>query len=168
MEKVFLLSSKIEPVLTFVSSRIKYTCLDVSENYLLFGTNNGCIYVFEKKKYDLIRLISNLELRGPIKQVKISPTEDTIAVATNIIFVMKINLHERNSRERIIHKIIEHRDADISHLSWSNELNHWLLFSADKLGFIYVTDLNKVFIMIFNFFYSIIISRFIISTYFEI
>lgn len=143
--KISLISTKIEPILKSVSSRIKYTCLDVSASYLLFGANTGSLYIFEKKKYDLVRLISNVEIRGPIKYVKFCVNdEDVIAVATTLIYVIKLNLHDRNLKERIIMKVGEHKEAEITQLVWNNEPNSMKLYSGDKLGYVYLTDMDKV------------------------
>ena len=144
VNEIFLLSSIIEPILKSVSSRIKYTCLDVNESYLLFGANTGSLYVFERKRFELVRLISNIELKGPIKYVKFCANdEDVVAVATNVIFVMKLNLHDRNLKERIIMKVTEHKD-EITQLIWNNIPNTMKLYSGDKQGQVYITDMDKV------------------------
>lgn len=126
---------------------MKYTCLDVSEKYVILGTNNATLYLFDKRKYDLIRLISNIQLRGDIKGVKFCTNdEDVIAVVTNAIFIMKLNLKEKHSKERLIIKITEHKQADIKAIVWARLPNQHQLFSSDSQGFIYQTDLEQVII----------------------
>lgn len=59
--------------------RIKFTCFDVSEKYLIFGANSGSLYVYDRVSVNFLSIIPSQ--LGTITQVLISSNGKQIAVA---------------------------------------------------------------------------------------
>ncbi|XP_003703268.1 WD40 repeat domain-containing protein pink [Megachile rotundata] len=62
------------------TQRIKYTCFNVSLNYIILGSTSGSIYLFSRKPCTFVQLIPLSE--GPVSHVLISPDEKKIALST--------------------------------------------------------------------------------------
>lgn len=61
-------------------SRIRYTCLDASEHFLVFGANTGSLYFYERSTLNFVHLITTVQ--EPITQLKFCPNENYLAIAT--------------------------------------------------------------------------------------
>ncbi|EAT42313.1 AAEL006142-PA [Aedes aegypti] len=59
--------------------RIKFTCFDVSEKYIIFGANSGSLYVYDRESVNFLSIIPSQ--LGTISQVQISSNGKQIAVA---------------------------------------------------------------------------------------
>ncbi|KXJ79184.1 hypothetical protein RP20_CCG002096 [Aedes albopictus] len=59
--------------------RIKFTCFDVSEKYIIFGANSGSLYVYDRASVNFLSIIPSQ--LGTISQVLISGNGKQIAVA---------------------------------------------------------------------------------------
>ena len=131
------------------SVRIKFTALAASKLYLVCGANTGSLYVFNRANYEMLRLVSNADIGDSISLLKFYPFEDDVlAVSTvkNIIYILKLNILDRNNKEKILHKITDHKEA-VTCIQWSPEINTQKLFSADSAGLVYLTDLKKTLIL---------------------
>ena len=145
MSRIHLLCTRVPLVLSSISQRIKFTSLDASASYLIFGANTGSLYVFSRRSLELARLISLSDVHEPVRQLRIcSNDEDLVAFSTgSSIHVLRMNLNDRSAKEKIIMKIGDHK-ADVTCLLWSAEPNAVKLYSADAGGAVHMTDMQKV------------------------
>jgi hypothetical protein len=84
-------------------SRIRYSCIDVSENFLVLGANTGSLYFYERNTLTFLQLLTLVQ--EPIVQVRFSPNERLLAVATSknyTILVIEPNLISKKEKERVI------------------------------------------------------------------
>lgn len=143
-----LLSQRLPEVQNAVSSsRIKYTAISASTNYLVCGANTGSLYVFNREGTEMLRLISNSELPDPVHLLSFNPSdEDILAIAStkNIIYLLKLNLSDRNTKEKILLKMTDHK-TQISSLIWSSEASGSIkIYSGDIQGQVWMTDAKKL------------------------
>ncbi|XP_055637878.1 BLOC-2 complex member HPS5 homolog [Toxorhynchites rutilus septentrionalis] len=61
------------------TKRIKFTCFDVSEKYLIFGANSGSLYIYDRATVNFLCIIPSQ--LGTISQMLISGSGKQIAVA---------------------------------------------------------------------------------------
>ncbi|KAL0272851.1 UNVERIFIED_CONTAM: hypothetical protein PYX00_005675 [Menopon gallinae] len=110
------------------TNRIKYTCFNVSNNFLVFGATSGGLYVFRREPCVFLQLLPNRE--GSITNLVISPDEKFIAFSTvkGIVSVL-----ERSSSHGAKHVVssYEHQNAQVTSLQW-NESNDELFVGDDK------------------------------------
>lgn len=95
---VDILQHKILNVSKFETSRIKCTCFDVTNQYILFGANTGSVYVYLRESL-LFRTLATNIVTGAIKLLKVSLDGSLIAIATespNAVVIMEHNLREGN------------------------------------------------------------------------
>lgn len=126
------------------SSRIKFTSITASSNYLVCGANTGSLYVFDRKSSEMLRLISNNEIPDPIHLLTMHPSnDDVLALASiNSIYLIKLNLLERNANEKILLKISEHKST-VTCINWCND-SGLKLYSSDSEGHVCMTDAKKL------------------------
>uniref|UniRef100_A0A2H8TP86 Hermansky-Pudlak syndrome 5 n=1 Tax=Melanaphis sacchari TaxID=742174 RepID=A0A2H8TP86_9HEMI len=53
------------------TQRIKYTCLEVSQNFVIFGASSGGLYVFRREPCEFIQLLPNKVSAHNISKIKI-------------------------------------------------------------------------------------------------
>ncbi|XP_055603243.1 BLOC-2 complex member HPS5 homolog [Uranotaenia lowii] len=61
------------------TKRIKFTCFDVSEKFLVFGANSGSLYIYDRATVNFLSIIPSQ--LGPISQLLISRNGKQIAVS---------------------------------------------------------------------------------------
>jgi WD40 repeat protein len=123
-------------------SRIRYSCLDASENFLVLGANTGSLYFYERDTLAFLQLLTLIQ--EPIVQVKFSPNERFVAIATSKnynIVVIEPNLRSKKDKERIVMTVTEHK-SEITCLSWAGSGPQLRLFSGDESGAVYVTSVG--------------------------
>jgi hypothetical protein len=122
-------------------SRIRYTCLDASEHYLVFGANTGSLYFYERETLNFVHLITTVQ--EPITQLKFSPNENYLAIATlkNFdIIILEPKLQTR--KEKIVHRTTDHK-AEITNMLWSTlSPDNFRLYSSDESGVILATPIG--------------------------
>lgn len=123
------------------SGRVKYSCLDISKNYILLGANTGSFYFYERETLRFITLLSLKEIREPISLVKFNYQGNLIAISTikATLCILEINLNQRKDKEKIIYKNF-HKE-EITCLQWDYEGNN--LFFGDQIGNITMISFNK-------------------------
>ncbi|CAH0560673.1 unnamed protein product [Brassicogethes aeneus] len=120
---------------TFQSmQRIKLTCFDVSNNYIVFGASSGGIYIFTREPCEFIKLIPSKE--GSATNILISPNEKKIAISSSKgLIVILENIFDLN-----YDVYSEHEGQIITALKWHNDD----LFCGDNNGKISLTNTTNL------------------------
>ncbi|XP_022901428.2 BLOC-2 complex member HPS5 homolog [Onthophagus taurus] len=116
------------------TQRIKFTSLDVSQNYIVFGATSGGIYIFNRYPSKFIKLLPNKE--GSITNISVSLDECAVAITTvkGLIVIIQ-NCFLDNGLKYQIYK--EHEGKNITAIKWQvNEL-----YVGDDFGKITVISL---------------------------
>ncbi|GLH01932.1 Hermansky-Pudlak syndrome 5 protein homolog [Gryllus bimaculatus] len=119
------------------TQRIKYTCFNVSQNYLVFGASSGGLYVFRREPCLFLQLLPHQE--GAIVHVAISPDEKLFAFASvkGVVCVLEKNSSGLGARR--IFTSSEHVGVNITALHWNSVSNE--LFIGDQVGKVSVISL---------------------------
>ncbi|KAK6637564.1 hypothetical protein RUM44_007986 [Polyplax serrata] len=120
------LSSIFSPLKT--TSRIKYTCFNASNNFLIFGATSGGLYVFRREPCCFLQLLPNKE--GAVTQVSISPNEKLIAFSTIRGIICVVEKTPQGAKHIIT--TVEHQNEQITSLQWNSSNNE--LFIGDNTG----------------------------------
>ncbi|XP_033321077.2 WD40 repeat domain-containing protein pink [Megalopta genalis] len=97
------------------TQRIKYTCFNVSPNYIILGSTSGSIYLFSRKPCSFLQLIPLSE--GAVSRVLISPDEKIIALSTIRGAVCLVSLKPTS---KLIAVSSEHINEQINCLCWND------------------------------------------------
>ncbi|GJQ77281.1 p [Trypoxylus dichotomus] len=119
------------------TQRIRFTCFDLSVNYIVFGATSGGIYIFNREPCKFIKLIPNKE--GSVTNVVISPDQKNIALSTSkgLILVSENCFCDNNLQYQIY---TQHEGNIITAMKWySNDL-----YSGDNIGQISVISLTPL------------------------
>ncbi|XP_043799993.1 Hermansky-Pudlak syndrome 5 protein isoform X1 [Apis laboriosa] len=117
------------------TQRIKYTCFNVSSNYILLGSTSGSIYLFSRKPCSFIQLIPLSE--GIVSRILISPDEKTIALTTARGIVCLVIL---KPTPKLIAISTEHIHKQINCLCWNDNSSE--VYIGDENGKISVLVLS--------------------------
>lgn len=117
------------------TQRIKYTCFNVSSNYILLGSTSGSIYLFSRKPCSFIQLIPLSE--GIVSRILISPDEKTIALTTVRGIVCLVVL---KPTPKLIAISTEHIHKQINCLCWNDNSSE--IYIGDENGKISVLVLS--------------------------
>lgn len=93
----------------FTSSRVKYTALAVSQDFLLLGSNTGSLYVYERTTYRFAQLSNEASNKWfnntSIKYIKFSPDSELLAIGTDVpdnsVYVCQHNFKERGKLPQV-------------------------------------------------------------------
>ncbi|XP_017786192.1 PREDICTED: Hermansky-Pudlak syndrome 5 protein homolog [Nicrophorus vespilloides] len=98
------------------TQRIKYTCFNVSKNYLIFGSLSGGLYVFTRNPCEFLKLVPTKE--GAISNIAIAPNEKAIAAGTEKGSVILIEhcFTDCNYKHQVYN---EHKGYIITALIWN-------------------------------------------------
>ncbi|XP_012279972.1 Hermansky-Pudlak syndrome 5 protein homolog isoform X2 [Orussus abietinus] len=110
------------------TQRIKYTCLSVSQNYIVLGATSGSLYLFSRELCTFQQLIPLPQ--GAISRVLISPDEKKIALATihgNICLVIL-----KPTASKLVAVSTEHAGVRVTCLCWND--NSLELYIGDETG----------------------------------
>ncbi|KAG1673062.1 Hermansky-Pudlak syndrome 5 protein [Nymphon striatum] len=114
------------------TSRVKFTCFDVSRKYLVFGANSGGIYLYTRSSATFLQLIPNPD--GPLNSLKISPDESRIGYSTKkgsiVILEFKTTSTGFKANRRFVSH--EHLGWEVTSMIWSE--NSLKLFIGDDAG----------------------------------
>uniref|UniRef100_A0A0A9X6F3 RING-type domain-containing protein n=3 Tax=Lygus hesperus TaxID=30085 RepID=A0A0A9X6F3_LYGHE len=119
------------------TQRIRYTCFEVSQNFLIFGATSGGIYIFQRDPCNFIQLAPNKE--GAVTKVCMSKDEKFIAFSTarGISCVYEWNIDDK---AKLINKSLEHSGYTITELVWSDTCNQ--LYVGDNVGRLSVINVS--------------------------
>ncbi|KAI4489398.1 hypothetical protein M0802_011153 [Mischocyttarus mexicanus] len=117
------------------TQRIKYTCLNVSQNYIILGSTSGSIYLFNREPCTFRQLIPLSE--GIVSLVSISPDEKTIALATTRGIVCIVTL---KPTIKLVSTSNEHAYEKITCLCWNDNSSE--LYIGDGTGKVSVIILS--------------------------
>ncbi|KAG8221881.1 hypothetical protein J437_LFUL003257 [Ladona fulva] len=123
------------------SQRIKFTCFDASQNFIVIGATSGGIYVYQRKPCVFLQLIPNTE--GAVTRVSISPNENMIAFATvkGIVFLIDHNIGQNTTGSfRKVQVSNDHRGAEVTSFQWNQKSND--LYIGDDKGKITVVSFS--------------------------
>ncbi|XP_037947307.1 Hermansky-Pudlak syndrome 5 protein homolog [Teleopsis dalmanni] len=102
------------------SNRIKYTCFDISENYVIFGATSGSLYLFNRCSGKFLHLIPNKH--GPINHLAISVNEKYVAFSTNrSICVYAVNLSAQVAPQVIYTNLSSDQSVQVTCLHWTHD-----------------------------------------------
>ncbi|KAF2902390.1 hypothetical protein ILUMI_03787 [Ignelater luminosus] len=136
VEHVGSINSVIKKPLQF-TQRIKFTCFDVSKNYIVFGATSGGVYVFNRYPHAFIKLIPSKY--GSVVQVLVSPTEKAIVLASSKGLIVVIgNCFTENNVEYQVY--CEHEGNLITAMKWHSEE----IYCGDDKGKISVITLPNL------------------------
>ncbi|XP_055856281.1 BLOC-2 complex member HPS5 homolog [Episyrphus balteatus] len=121
------------------SNRIKYTCFDISENYIIFGATSGSLYLFNRRVCKFLHLIPNKH--GPVTHLEISSGEKYVAFSTKkgTICVYVINL-SANSAPQVIYAALG-AEVQVTCIHWT--LDEKQFYYGDNRGQVNLVVLNS-------------------------
>ncbi|XP_077295508.1 WD40 repeat domain-containing protein pink [Arctopsyche grandis] len=140
-----LVERPLPPGLAFpqnCSHRIKYTCFDVSNLFLIFGATSGGLYVFNRDSCEFIQLIPNKE--GAITKITISPDEKCLAFSTHkgIVCVCDCGTNVGTyMKSSILQMSKEHQGNEVTFMIWNE--NGSELYIGDDVGTVSVLHVSK-------------------------
>lgn len=117
------------------TQRIKYTCLNVSQNYIILGSTSGSIYLFNREPCSFQQLIPLSE--GVVSHLSISPDEKSIALATTRGIVCIVTLKPTT---KLVATSTEHVNEKITCLCWNDNSSE--IYIGDSTGKISVLVLS--------------------------
>jgi len=124
--------------------RIKYTCVDASRNYLVFGANTGGAYIFTREKNRFLQLINATESFS-VTACKFSHDERTLAIGTNtgaVFIYTSTNWGNSRQEARCLKAVREHDGASITSLAWMYGKKR--IVSADEMGLVVATPVQVI------------------------
>ncbi|XP_030562247.1 Hermansky-Pudlak syndrome 5 protein homolog [Drosophila novamexicana] len=100
------------------SNRIKYTCFDISDNYIIFGATSGSLYFFNRGG-KFMHLIPNKH--GPVTHLSISANNKYVAFATqrSLICVYAVNLSAQAAPQVIVTHLSTDQSVQVSCIHWT-------------------------------------------------
>ncbi|XP_060651181.1 BLOC-2 complex member HPS5 homolog [Drosophila nasuta] len=100
------------------SNRIKYTCFDISDNYIIFGATSGSLYFFNRAG-KFMHLIPNKH--GPVTHLSISANNKYVAFATqrSLICVYAVNLSAQAAPQVIVTHLSTDQSVQVSCIHWT-------------------------------------------------
>ncbi|XP_014477441.1 PREDICTED: Hermansky-Pudlak syndrome 5 protein homolog [Dinoponera quadriceps] len=109
------------------TQRIKYSCFNVSLNYIILGSTSGSLYLFSRETCSFLQIIPLSE--GAVTHVTISPDEKTIALTTTRDTVCLVFL---KPTPRLMAVSTEHIHKQITCLCWNK--NSTEVYIGDAVG----------------------------------
>ncbi|ALC45642.1 p [Drosophila busckii] len=99
-------------------NRIKYTCFDISDNYIIFGASSGSLYFFNRNG-KFMHLIPNKH--GPVTHLSISANNKYVAFATqrSLICVYAVNLSAQATPQVIVTHLSSDQSVQVSCIHWT-------------------------------------------------
>ncbi|XP_052064810.1 BLOC-2 complex member HPS5-like isoform X2 [Mytilus californianus] len=124
------------------SSRLKFTCIDVSSKFLAFGSNTGSVYVFGRSNHKHPQIIFPEIEPAQVNCVSISPIDKSVAFSTVKGHVVVVELStEKGSRQKPerLRLITDHVQSTVTSITWDTTGSK--LYTGDNLGRIYATSI---------------------------
>ncbi|XP_053968587.1 BLOC-2 complex member HPS5 homolog [Anastrepha ludens] len=103
------------------SNRIKYTCFDISTNYVIFGASSGSLYLFNRCSGKFLHLVPNKH--GPVTHLEISANEKYVAFSTirSMICVYAVNLSAHTSPQVIYTNLSSDQLLQVTCIHWTQD-----------------------------------------------
>ncbi|XP_067620009.1 BLOC-2 complex member HPS5 homolog [Eurosta solidaginis] len=103
------------------SNRIKYTCFDISTNYVIFGASSGSLYLFNRCSGKFLHLVPNKH--GPVTHLAISANEKYVAFSTqrSMICVYAVNLSALTTPQVIYAKLGSDQTLQVTCIHWTQD-----------------------------------------------
>lgn len=122
------------------SSRIKYTCFDISRRYLVLGSSSGDLFVFLKDTLTYLSTVPSKE--GSIVQVCIAAEENVLGYASSRghVLVVEHNAEKSSSQAQRLQLSYEHKGALVTSLQWNSTTTK--LFVGDDKGKVTVVNVS--------------------------
>ncbi|EDW15893.1 Hermansky-Pudlak syndrome 5 protein homolog [Drosophila mojavensis] len=100
------------------SNRIKYTCFDISDNYIIFGATSGSLYFFNRGG-KFMHLIPNKH--GPVTHLSISANNKYVAFSTqrSLICVYAVNLSAQAAPQVIVTHLSTDQSVQVTCIHWT-------------------------------------------------
>ncbi|XP_063400030.1 BLOC-2 complex member HPS5-like [Mytilus trossulus] len=124
------------------SSRLKFTCIDVSSKFLAFGSNTGSVYVFGRSNHKHPQIIFPEIEPAQVNCVSISPIDKSVAFSTVKGHAVVVELStEKGSRQKPerLRLITDHVQSIVTSITWDTTGSK--LYTGDNLGRIYATSI---------------------------
>ncbi|VVC35347.1 WD40/YVTN repeat-like-containing domain,Zinc finger, RING-type,Zinc finger, RING/FYVE/PHD-type,WD40- [Cinara cedri] len=119
------------------TQRIKYTCVEVSQNFIIFGASSGGLYVFRRQPCEFLQLLPNKE--GSVTQIVVSKDEDLIAFGTQKGIVCILQRNENGIGAKLLNKSTEHLGYEITAMEWTSKNQLYFGDCNGKVTSIYVS-----------------------------
>ncbi|XP_023242056.1 Hermansky-Pudlak syndrome 5 protein homolog isoform X1 [Centruroides sculpturatus] len=122
------------------SSRIKYTCFDISRRYLVLGSSSGDLFVFLRDTLTYLNTVPSKE--GSIVQVCIAAEENVLGYASSRghVLVVEHNAEKSSSQAQRLQLSYEHKGALVTSLQWNSTTTK--LFVGDDKGKVTVVNVS--------------------------
>ncbi|XP_018580124.1 Hermansky-Pudlak syndrome 5 protein homolog isoform X1 [Anoplophora glabripennis] len=118
------------------TQRIKLTCFDVSEEYIVFGTSSGGVYIFKREPCQFIKIIPSKE--GSAIKIVIAPKGKNLAIASSKgLLIILEDFLDINVRP-LIHS--EHEGSMVTAIKWYGNT----VYSGDDAGRVAVFSLSNL------------------------
>uniref|UniRef100_A0A0A1XQ96 Hermansky-Pudlak syndrome 5 protein homolog n=1 Tax=Zeugodacus cucurbitae TaxID=28588 RepID=A0A0A1XQ96_ZEUCU len=103
------------------SNRIKYTCFDISTNYVIFGATSGSLYLFNRCTGKFLQLIPNKH--GPVTHLAISANEKYVAFSTqrSMICVYAVNISAHTTPQVIFTNLSSDQTLQVTCIHWTQD-----------------------------------------------
>ncbi|KAI4463905.1 ruby-eye2-like protein [Holotrichia oblita] len=119
------------------TQRIKFTCFDISSNYIVFGASSGGIYIFNRHPCKFIKLIPNKD--GSVTNIVISSEQKDVALSTTKGFIVIVEncFCDGNIQYQIY---TQHEGNTVTAMKWyGNDL-----YSGDSSGQVSVISISHL------------------------
>uniref|UniRef100_A0A1B0ATY2 Hermansky-Pudlak syndrome 5 protein homolog n=1 Tax=Glossina palpalis gambiensis TaxID=67801 RepID=A0A1B0ATY2_9MUSC len=102
------------------SNRIKYTCFDISDNYIVLGATSGSLYLFNRQGKFLLLIPSK---HGVVNHLSISANEKYIAFSTtrSVVCVYSVNLSAQATPQVIFTNLCSDHSVQVTCLHWTQD-----------------------------------------------
>eukprot|EP00736_Rhodelphis_marinus_P002407 Rmarinus@m.9327 len=125
--------------------RVKPTCVALSANCYLVGTNTGSVSVFARTTKKFVKFINPPEATGAtISCVDISPDEVFVAFATvsGRVFVFEAFVTS-GEKAHVVASIDQHDGLQVTAMAWDQSALPGKLYTGDSEGTVLVTDVGS-------------------------
>ncbi|XP_005182605.2 BLOC-2 complex member HPS5 homolog [Musca domestica] len=102
------------------SNRIKYTCFDISENYIVLGASSGSLYLFNRQGKFLHLIPSK---HGAVNHLSISANEKYVGFSTqrSVVCVYVVNLSAQSVPQVIFTNLCSDASVQVTCMHWTQD-----------------------------------------------
>ncbi|XP_023290863.2 Hermansky-Pudlak syndrome 5 protein homolog [Lucilia cuprina] len=102
------------------SNRIKYTCFDISENYIVLGATSGSLYLFNRQGKFLHLIPSK---HGAVNHLSISTNEKYVGFSTqrSVVCVYAVNLSAQAAPQVIFTNLCSDQSVQVTCIHWTQD-----------------------------------------------
>ncbi|XP_013108842.1 BLOC-2 complex member HPS5 homolog [Stomoxys calcitrans] len=101
-------------------NRIKYTCFDISENFIVLGASSGSLYLFNREGKFLHLIPSK---HGAVNHLSISANEKFVAFSTqrSVVCVYVVNLSAQSVPQVIFTNLCSDQSVQVTCVHWTKD-----------------------------------------------